>query len=208
MIESPDRVLVERANDLLRVARMSELYYECRLTRANRFHLFFEIAIALGTTGAVATWALWKTDVGGVAWGVITGMATLLAVIKPILAPAKTIELCTRQHQGWLALFFGLDKFLLNVRQEGEVSSEARKRFDTLYDRSVQLHLEDEKHPSTRLLAKMQEAVNVAHPPETLWMPCGLHSREGDIPPATSASKAAGSLRVVKEPGEQLAIPC
>jgi hypothetical protein len=99
-LNDPDKALLERAYDLLRVARMNAAYYEQRLEVASNLHIFFEITIAIGTTGSIAAWALWQGPLGSAVWATITCTATLLAVIKPIIAPAKRLELCTRQHQG------------------------------------------------------------------------------------------------------------
>ena len=180
-----ERALLERAYDMLRLARMNAAYYEHRLRDANRIHLLFEITIAIGTTGSIAAWAVWKSSWGEYAWVAITGLATLLAVVKPILAPAKRIEICTRQHQGWLSLYYAVDKLLLSIRQETGWTKETRKRFDTIYDRSVQLHQEDEKCPNERLVRRCFDVANKLHPPETLWMPA--HGSADDGPSAGAA---------------------
>ena len=190
-LTDPDRALLERAYSLLRLARMNAAYYDYRLKAANDIHLFFEITIAIGTTGSVAAWAIWNSPWGAPAWAVIACTASALAVIKPIIAPAKRIELCTRQHQGWLGLYYGVDKLLMAVRQEGGVSRETRKRFDTLYDRSVQLHQEDEKSPSDKLVKKCFDVANQLHPPETLWMPGDQPASSGDVVPMQTPKSAA-----------------
>jgi hypothetical protein len=170
-LNDPDKALLERAYDLLRTARMNAAYYEQRLRVTSSLHLFFEITIAIGTTGGIAAWALWKGPWGSAAWATITCTATLLAVIKPIVAPAKRLELCIRQHQGWLGLYYCVDKMLMTVRQDGGLSRETRKRFDTLYDRSAQLHQDDEQRPNDRLIKKCFGIANGLHPPGSLWMP-------------------------------------
>jgi hypothetical protein len=60
---------------------------------------------------------------------------------------------------------------LMTVRQDGELSRDTRKRFDTLYDRSAQLHQDDEKRPNDKLIKKCFEIANGLHPPDSLWMP-------------------------------------
>jgi hypothetical protein len=170
-LNDPDKALLERAYDLLRVARMNAAYYEQRLKVASNLHLFFETTIAIGTTGSIAAWALWQGPLGSAVWATITCAATLLAVIKPIIAPAKRLELCIRQHQGWLGLYYCVDKMLMTVRQDGGLSRDTRKRFDSLYDRSAQLHQDDEKRPNDKLIKNCFEIANGLHPPDSLWMP-------------------------------------
>ena len=167
-----DRHLLQLAYDMLRTGRLGALYYENRLWWANCWHLIFEIAIAVSATSSgVAAWALWKNGIGVPLWGLITGASTLAAILKPILAPAKHIETSTRRHQGWHSFFFTADKLILAIRTEGEFTKETRKRFDTLYDRMVALHLDDAKCPSERVLKKIQSKVNEQLPREALWMP-------------------------------------
>jgi hypothetical protein len=192
-----DCALLCRAYDMFRTARLSALYYERKLWLANVVHLSFEITIALGATGTgVAAWALWKQGIGVILWGIITGASTLLAIVKPIIAPAKRIELCTRQHQGWHSFYFALDKLLFTIRQEGALSRDLRKRFDTLFDRMVALQLDDEKCPSERLLRRLQPKVARAIPPESLWMPSSPADdshparTSPDVVPITTGSKA------------------
>src|SRR5437764_1491218 len=81
----------------------------------------------------------------GGSWAAISGTATILSILKPILAPGKHLELCTRQHQGWYSLFFAAEKMMRNVKLTGTFSPENVKELDTLSERMVSLHLEDEK---------------------------------------------------------------
>ena len=164
--------LLLRVYQMLRTARLSASYYENRLWWANCWHVTFEIAIAVGATGSgVAAWALWKNGIGVPVWGVITGLSTLAAILKPIHAPAKHIETSTRRHQGWHTFFFAMDKLILSIREDEDFTKETRKRFDTLYDKMVALHLDDVKCPSARVLNKILPKVNEQIPPESLWMP-------------------------------------
>jgi hypothetical protein len=132
-----NRHLLIRLYQMFRTARMSSLYYENRLWWANFWNLSFEIAIAVGATSSgVAAWALWKDGIGIELWGIITGVSTLSAILKPILAPARYIETSTRQHQGWHSFFFAIDKLILDIRENNDFTKETRRRFDTLYDRN------------------------------------------------------------------------
>jgi hypothetical protein len=167
-----NRHLLLRAYQMLRTARMSALYYENRLWWANFWNFFFEIAIAIGATSSgVAAWALWQKGIGVTLWGIITSVSALSAILKPILAPARYIETSTRQHQGWHSFFFSIDKMILDIREHNDFTKETCRRFDTLYDRMVALHLEDVKCPNERVLSKILPKVNAEFPAASLWMP-------------------------------------
>ncbi|MGD0105585.1 MAG: hypothetical protein ABSC06_16310 [Rhodopila sp.] len=152
-----DYKLWTQSCNILRTACINSFYYEQRLWWANFWYLSFEITIALGATGSsVAAWALWKDGIGVILWAIISGFATLISILKPILAPAKRLELITRQHQGWYSLYFAAEKLMRNVRLAGSFNSATTKTLDTLSDRMVSLHLEDEKCRKERLLSKCQ----------------------------------------------------
>jgi len=119
-----DRTVLNRAYHMLRTARISALYYENRLWWAGFWHILFEITIVATTSSGIAAWAIWKgntgvklfhQDIGILTWALLTGASTLVAVLKPIFAPAKHIETATRRHQGWYSFFFAVDKMILTI---------------------------------------------------------------------------------------------
>lgn len=167
-----DIALLKSVYEMLKIARLSSMYYERRLWTANLVHFTFEIMIAVGaTTSGVAAWALWQNKIYASVWAVIAGASTLFAILKPILAPAKWIELCTRQHQGWFALYFALDKLRILIRQDAAFTRETRRRVETLYDRLAAISLDDEKCPSERLIKQLEPKVAAAIPDGSLWLP-------------------------------------
>ncbi len=187
-----DVVLIRRMWDDLRTAKMNVYYYEARLASANFWNLSFELALAIGATGSgVAGWAIWKEQIYAWIWAIIAGTASLIAIVKPILAPGKKIELATRQHQSWHTLSFGIEKVLFQIRQDGCVSDEVRKRFDTTFDRQVQISLEDEKSVNHRLLRKCQAQVKQALPSDKLWVPEAFLGKRDRKPLSSAGTLAA-----------------
>jgi hypothetical protein len=138
-----DVVLIHRLWDDLRTAKMNVCYYGARLASANNWNLAFELSLAIGATGSgAAGWAIWKEPSYAWIWAIIAGAASLISIIKPILAPGKKIEISTRQHQSCHTLYFGLEKLIFQIQQDRHVSEDVRKRFDTTFDRRTQTSLD------------------------------------------------------------------
>lgn len=167
-----DRIFLNRVYQDLRVARLMALYYEDRLKFYRRADSIFEVSIAIGATSSgVAGWALWSTESGKFLWGIISAAASIAAILKPIYASAKKIELATRQHSGWHALYFSYDKITFRLSQEQKLSPAIRLRYDELLERKTRLGAEDEKNIDHRLLVKIQERVELELPEGAFWIP-------------------------------------
>jgi len=153
-------------------SRMNAIYYERRLGQLQRHSFWMEIAIALAASGSgvgslLQNNKLWGPEI----WQTLALVAAVVAIIRPIYAPGKKIETFTRQQQGYLANFFNLEKLAFGIRQEGHVTGEHRRRYDTCYDRYVQLSTEDEPAPHQQCLVYAQRRTEQELPPAHFWWP-------------------------------------
>jgi hypothetical protein len=186
-----DVALLSEIYDLQCTSRMNTLYYDSRLARVMTISFWMEVATAAAASGSGLLAVL--NDAGGwghVAWQALALIAALVAVIKPIYAPSKKIELFTRQQQGYHTNYFSLKKLAFNIRQEGTVSEEHRRHFSTVFDRHVQLSTEDENSPNRKLLTLAQERTARELPPDSFWWPPATAMAE---PEPTHAGETAGS---------------
>src|SRR4051812_35451872 len=153
-------------------SRMNAIYYERRLGQLQRHSFWMEIAIALAASGS-GVGALLQTNKpwGPEIWQALALVAAVVAIIRPIYAPGKKIEAFTRQQQGYHASFFNLEKLAFMIRQEGHVTDDHRRRYDTFYDRYVQLSTEDEPAPHERCLIYAQHRTEQQLPPAQFWWP-------------------------------------
>lgn len=166
-----DFILYERLCVMLRTAYHNELYYEVRLWWANFWNFTFEIAIAIGATGSsIAGWSFWTTQQGAYAWVGISSVATILALLKPIVSPGRILEHRSRQRQGWMALHYSSERLILSVRRDGEFPRDAQKTLDVLLGREAGLHLEDERCPKRRVFERIKIKVNEDITPESLCL--------------------------------------
>lgn len=167
-----DIALLSEIYDLQCTSRMNTLYYDNRLARVMSISFWMEVVTAASASGSGLLAVL--NDAGGwgnVAWQALALFAALVAVIKPIYAPSKKIELFTRQQQGYHANYFSLKKLAFNIRQEGVVSEEHRRHYSTVFDRHVQLATEDENSPNRKLVLMAQERTARELPPDSFWWP-------------------------------------
>lgn len=153
-------------------SRMNAIYYGGRLRTLQKEAFLLEVTTAVTASGSgVGAVALWNQGAGQVLWQGLALFAAFAAVVKPLRAPGKRIEVFTRQQQGYHANFFALKKLAFSIRQAGSISDDHRKRYDTFYDRHVQLNGEDETSPDEDLRREAQEAVRKELPGTAFWWP-------------------------------------
>jgi hypothetical protein len=167
-----DVALLNSVYDLQCVSRMNAIYYERRLSRLQTHSFWMEVVTAATASGSgLAALTLFATVPGRWAWQALALVAAVIAVVRPIYAPGKKIETFTRQHQGYHANFFALKKLAFDIRQGGRVTLEHRKRYDTDFDRHVQLSTEDEAAPDMKLLEEARRGAERELPPDGFWWP-------------------------------------
>lgn len=170
----PDRdtALLQAIYELTCTARMNAIYYSRRLGALQRESFLMEVTTAITASGSgLAALTLWEKPGWAALWQILAVTAAFGAVIKPLRAPGKRIEVFTRQQQGYHANFFALRKLAFAIRQAGAVSDDHRKAYDTVYDRHVQLSTEDEATPDEELRRQAQEAVRKEFPDGSWWWP-------------------------------------
>jgi hypothetical protein len=164
--------LLSSVYDLQCVSRMNALYYERRLSQLQNHSFWMEVVTAATASGSgLAALTLFATIPGRWAWQALALVAAVVAVVRPIYAPGKKIENFTRQHQGYHANFFALRKLTFDIRQDGCVTPEHRKRYDTDFDRHVQLSTEDETALDRKFLEEARRLAEKELPPDGFWWP-------------------------------------
>lgn len=140
-----------------------------------------EATIAATASGSGIASLLVKSEgyvgiIGQYAWPIIALIAAISAIVRPIYAPGKKIEAFTRQHQGYLANYFALKKLAFAIRQDAKITDEHRRRYETIFDRHVQLSTdakasEDEAAPKDRYRAEAEARTRKELPPDSFWWP-------------------------------------
>jgi hypothetical protein len=167
-----DLGLLTEIYELQCTSRMNAIYYARRLGALQKEAFAMEIFTAVTASGSgIAALTLWQEPGWKLLWQGLALLAAIVAIVKPLRAPGKRIEVFTRQQQGYHANYFALKKLAFDIRQAVAVGDEHRKRYDTVYDRHVQLNTEDEQTPDEALRREAQEAVRKELPSAAFWWP-------------------------------------
>jgi hypothetical protein len=164
------------ANDLLR--QIYELqsksltnwtYYAMRLRQVQQIAFWMEVVITAAASGALASALAKVANEGILQWLVL--IAAVASIVRPIYAPSKRVEHLSKLVQGYLTNYFGLTRLGFAISQDGSVSEETRRRYETVFDRHIQLAAEDEPTHSKRLLDKAEAKTKEVLPADGFWWP-------------------------------------
>jgi hypothetical protein len=163
---------VKAINDLYRTALLNRKYYAYRLSAYQAWNRAIDIAIAIGSSAAVAGWGVWRLrNIGATSWGILAGIAATASVLKPILQLPKEIERYSKLHLGYCSLYYDLDLLVFEIQQTHQLGPSNWKSFLQYRKRHNDLGLSDELHPRTELLRQCQREVLEEIPAGTLWLP-------------------------------------
>jgi hypothetical protein len=157
-----------------RRAALNKVYYGARLARQRQINRAVEIIIAVGSTtgsGGIAGMAIWGTLPGQYAWLVISGIATVLAVVKPRLQLTIRVENYSKLFVGYTNLQTELEEIVREVRISHELSEKAKDQHRRSRKLFKQLALRHDPTTSRRLTEIAQQQVNKDIRPESLWLP-------------------------------------
>ncbi|MDM7999306.1 MAG: hypothetical protein QUS33_04730 [Dehalococcoidia bacterium] len=163
---------VKALNDAYRTALMNRKYYGYRLSRLRTVSRAMDIVIAVGTSSAIAAWAIWKsTSAGENAWAVLAGLATLFAVVKPILNPSKDVDRYTKLFVGHGDVAYDLETIVRKLGRVGSYTDEMQVAFERAHARIKELAPDDDPKVDKKLLRRCFAEVRAEKPVDSLWWP-------------------------------------
>ncbi len=157
--------------DAYRTALLNRKYYADRLVTRQRWNLALEVILAVGTSGTIGGWAIWKQGVGPGVWAAVAGFVALIAILKPLLQLSKAIERYSKLFIGYTELHNELQRVVLEVQTCKTLTDEMWRCFQSALTRHSKLALEDDARPAERLRRRCYDEVNREIPPSELWMP-------------------------------------
>jgi hypothetical protein len=171
---------------------MNAIYYELRLAKMLKISFWMDVIIAAtASSSGVASIIAKSTGIVGIVgqtvWPLVAVVAAICAIVRPVYAPGKKIETFARQHQGYHANYFALKKLAFAIRQEDCVTRDHRRRFDTFFDRHVQLSTdakgaEDEAAPNSTFRKEAEERTRIELPADSFWWPIACHREAAQTP--------------------------
>lgn len=156
-----------------RTALLNRKYYGFRLSLFQRYNTILEIVIAVGAAGSggVAGLAIWGSIPGQYTWLVISGIATLLGILKPILQLGRHIENYTKLYAGHSNVYLDLKSIVEDIEVSRAIPAKTSNRYDSIRNRISELGGLNDPRPNNNLIFRLQGEVNEEIPPESLWFP-------------------------------------
>jgi hypothetical protein len=147
------KVQINGIYDDYRKAYMNRLYYGGRVEYLKKINLYYEIVLAVGTSGTVAAWYVWQTSLGKTAWPIFGGVVALLSILKPILKLPEKVEKLSKLQTGYTELYYELDRLRRAMEENGGLTSEILTASAAAQERYRKLAIDDEV-PDEKLLKK------------------------------------------------------
>lgn len=170
---SPDQVRAHlgRIYDRMRSACLNRKYYGHKLHRYDQLDFWSDLLIALGTSAAVAAWTLWHIPGGINPWTLLAGIASIAALIKPLLGVSKKIQILAKLHSGYIRLYHDLHSLVEEIKTEQGLTQGFLDRFDEADRRYRDLAVDDDLKPIRRLASKYEDEVRKEFPHSFFWNP-------------------------------------
>lgn len=159
--------------DTYRTAYLNRKYYGWRLNTYQRYNTIMEIAIAIGATGSggVAGLAVWGSISGQYAWLWVSGTATVLGVIKPILQLGQRIENYTKLYVGHGTAYLTLKSMVQDIEVSRSVPPNLKEQYSTIRKQLTELGGNDDLRPNRKAIKSFEEEVREEIPIDSLWYP-------------------------------------
>lgn len=176
--------------DLLRTTRLNELYYAEFLSRLKRRQWWMEVGIAVTTPGAAAVAlvlggadAAWLPQAARdtaapymtwmiVAWLLLAGVATILALVKPLTRIGESISNVEGCHVEYRSIAADLGELRSEIRHRLAYDDELRSWF--LYirrRRKIACEREPRGEENAKLKLKLEARIERELPADSFYVP-------------------------------------
>ncbi|MCK5606128.1 hypothetical protein KAR91_29790 [Candidatus Pacearchaeota archaeon] len=148
--------------DLWRTAKLNVKYYCALRRRYNGWLIFFDITIALTIpSGAVAALWLWDTSIGSYLWKILLCLASICAVIKPLINFGKKTQKIDEIISAYKLLYHDTDSIIIKVKQEKKLTDKIISQFnEALLRKRVLIKDSTEFADNKKLIKKYTDEVN------------------------------------------------
>jgi hypothetical protein len=166
---------VYQVYDMLRTLLLNKKYYAERLSRFQKYNFAMEMLIACGAAGSagsgVAGFAVWQSAAGKIVWGLISGVAVILAIAKPLLKLTDRIEMYAKLYGEYTSAFARIKILVDDMQVERALPPARIKLFEEMRTRTAELSKLGDPRPNRDLVRSIQDQVIDAIPIKRLWLP-------------------------------------
>jgi hypothetical protein len=204
---------LEGIYDDYRTISLNKKYNGEQLATALSHNRISEIIIAVGASGSgIAGLTLWKSDYGQYAWGLISFLAILVSILKPILNFGQRIEEYSKLWAEYSTLFARCRNLIQNIQgtrlriaETGELPERMINDVQNIRSKMVELAPGGDQKPDRRRVEALQNEVNAEIPPATLWVPYSEEetddrSHRGTQPLAKAPQQTTGGATPSRSP--------
>jgi hypothetical protein len=147
-------------------------YYSYRLETLKQWNTVIEVLIAIGvSSSSVSAAVLLAGDIGNAAWGILGGVVSILAIVKPFLQLPKQIERYSRLFVGNNAATFELKKLVDEVQERRALTPEIEVKYAAALERLRDVEVDEDPIQNKRLITRFEAEVNADVPEKKLWSP-------------------------------------
>ena len=157
----------------LRTARLNVKYYCRRLERVEQWNGVLEFLIlASAPTSAVAGLWLWNTDIGKLAWQLLSCLAAFAVILKQLYSAGKKIKQYEGVIVGYRALEYDLLEIKLLIEQKRKFDSALQTEFERALQREkVLVGKNPETRPNVNILKRCEQEVRIELPDSHFYTP-------------------------------------
>lgn len=150
---------------------LSKKYYACRLKRIQQYNFWYEIILAVGTSGTVAGWAIWQQPNWQTVWIVIGAVVAIFTVIKPIINFAGEIERLTTLETKFNSLQIDFQILIFDIKTRKKLDKSLLKTYKEICEKQKNIGVKEDSAPSQKVLRRLCDEVNQEIPVNSLWSP-------------------------------------
>jgi hypothetical protein len=172
---SPQPNLRDAADDLydvFREARLNVKYYGEWLAFYQRWNLYIQVALAVGTSSTLLSLPLFSYAwIGPILTGTLTVVTAVLGVTNPILNIPKKIERASKLWSGYMAAFISAQTVVRNVKLHKAITATDEQAMQEIHDTMDALCEDDDPCPKKEDINRLTIAVNEEYPEDEFWWP-------------------------------------
>lgn len=167
----------ENIYDEFRTLVLSREYYARRMKRQRFLLKWLDIFLAIFAAGSgVLGFALWKSQFVGIPVGplflsIATGMAVVVAIVRPYLKLEDDLERLSSMQAVYSALSFAMHDIVRKVKTDGQVDGVADAVYGVLRQVRGNIGTKEDAPPNEKLLRKVMLLVNEMHPENSFYYP-------------------------------------
>jgi hypothetical protein len=152
---------------------MNRRYYGARVAKWHTRGRLLGLTVAIGsTTSTVGAWPLWHLDtVGPILWAIISGVASVAAIVQTVVAPNKLLERYSALFAGYSVLTFDLSRIADDLRANGQWTADTTEQHARALERLRELAKDDDPRIDDALRERCFAETNTAIAVANLWWP-------------------------------------